>query len=135
MSPGRRGSGGLGQTGMVARRGGTPVQKADAHPDQPDSREHDDHSQEPPVADHPGSAVKRPEHPHALLTLGDVPCEMEHQPGRRPGHYGPAPTPGRRSGDEHGHREQRVRDRALALVSQQPEGQGVCGPHRWRPIR
>lgn len=96
---------------------------ADAYQHQPDSREHDDHSQEPAVAHHPGGVLKRPEDPHTRVTLGDVPREMEHQPGRHPGQHGPVPAAGRRGDGEPGHGGQRMRDRALGLVSQQPEVQ------------
>ena len=48
---------------------------------------------------------------------------MEYQPGRRPGQHGPVPATGRRGGDEHGQRQQRMRDRPLFLVSHQSEVQ------------
>jgi hypothetical protein len=48
---------------------------------------------------------------------------MERQPGRHPGQHGPVPATGRRGDDEHGHGGQRMRDRALGLVPEQPEVQ------------
>jgi hypothetical protein len=95
------------------------MREADSHEHQPGCREHDDHSQEPPVADHPGSVLKRPKDPHPRVTLGDVPREMEHQPGRHAGQHGPVPATGRRGGGEHGHGGQRMRDRPPGLDSQQ----------------
>jgi hypothetical protein len=67
--------------------------------------------------------LKRPEDQHPRVTLGDIPREMEHQPGHHPGQHGPVPATGRRGGDEHGHGGQRMRDRALAFVPQQSEVQ------------
>jgi hypothetical protein len=48
---------------------------------------------------------------------------MEHQPGRHPGYHGPVPATGRRGDDERGYGGQRMCDRALGMVSQQPEVQ------------
>ena len=99
------------------------MREAEADQHQSGGREHDDHAQEPPVADHPGRVLKRPEDPHSRVTLGDVPREVEHQSGRHPGQHRPVPATGRRGGDEHGHGGQGMRHRALGLVSQQPEVQ------------
>jgi hypothetical protein len=93
------------------------VREADAHQHQPGDREHDDHSQEPPVAHHPVSVLKGPEDPHPGVTLGDVPREMEHQPGRCAGQHGPVPTIERSSSYEYGHGGQRMRDRAVGVIS------------------
>ena len=118
-----RGAGNRTRWGWRPEDGNTRAPEADAHQHQPGGREHDDHSQEPPVADHPGSVLKRPKDPHPRITLGDVPREMEHQSGRHPSQHGPVPATGRRGGGEHGHGGQRMCDRALALVPQQPEVQ------------
>jgi hypothetical protein len=48
---------------------------------------------------------------------------MERQPGRHPAQHGPVLAADRRSGGEHRYSGQRMRDRALGLVSQQPEVQ------------
>ena len=75
--------------------------ETEAHEHQPGGCEHDDHSQEPPLADHPGSVLKRLEDPNAWITLGDLPREVEHQSGRHSGQHGPVPATGRRGGNEH----------------------------------
>jgi hypothetical protein len=97
------------------------MREAGARQHQPGGREHDDHSQEPPVTDHPGGVLKRPEDPHTRVTLGDVPRKMEYQPDRCPGQHGPVPAISRRDGGERGHGGQRMRDGTLALVPQQAE--------------
>ena len=96
------------------------MRKAGAQQRQPGGREHDDHAQEPPGAEHQGAVPKRPEDPYPRVTLGDVPREVEYQPRRHPGQYGPVPAKARRGDDEHGHGGQRMRHWALGLVSQQP---------------
>ena len=44
-------------------------------------------------------------------------------PGCHPGQHGPVPATDRRGDNEHGHGGQRMRDRALSIVSQQPQVQ------------
>jgi len=46
---------------------------------------------------------------------------MKHEPGRHPGQHGPVPAAGHRGTGEHHDRGQRMCDRALAVVPQQPQ--------------
>ena len=79
--------------------------------------------EEPPVAGCPRRVLKWPQHPHAWGTLGDVPGEMDQQPGHYPGQHRPMPTPYDRCTGHHDHGGKGMRDRALVVVSEQPEVQ------------
>ena len=79
---GRRGRGRLGREQLL-KQADARAGDAQGYQGQPHDREHDDHDPEPPGTGRPCRVLKRPEHPHPGRTLGDVPGEMDQQPGRQ----------------------------------------------------
>ena len=86
--------------------------------DQPHHRERDDHSQEPAGGGGPCCVLERPEHPHPWRAFGDVPGEMDQQPGRRAGEYRAMPTAQSRRHADHEHGGEGMRDGPLIRVSE-----------------